>query len=69
MYRFNSRNGFLLFPNPVANFCENYSILETNGHLRKIGLAIPKNSENFKEFKKLIEENEIILKKSLTQIF
>lgn len=69
MYRFNSRNGFLLFPNPVANFCENYSILETNGHLRKIGLGIPKNSENFKEFKKLIEENEIILKKSLTQIF
>src|SRR5690606_21105989 len=50
MYRFSSDNGFLLFPNQETSFFEKYKIKETDGTLKKIGLAIPQTSENFKEF-------------------
>jgi hypothetical protein len=65
MYRFNSDNGFLLFPNPETTFFETYKIKETNGILRKIGLAIPQASENFKEFIKTMDKNEIELRLNL----
>ncbi|MBA6153188.1 McrC family protein [Gelidibacter maritimus] len=65
MYRFNSDNGFLLFPNEETSFFETYKIKETSGILKKIGLAIPQSSENFKEFIKTMNENEIELKLNL----
>lgn len=65
MYRFSSDNGFLLFPNQETSFFETYKIKETNGILKKIGLAIPKSSENFKEFIKTMNENEIELRLNL----
>lgn len=65
MYRFNSNNGFLLFPNQATSFFETYKILETNGILEKIGLAIPQSSENFNEFIKSMDKNEKLLKQKL----
>jgi 5-methylcytosine-specific restriction enzyme subunit McrC len=65
MYRFSSDNGFLLFPNQETSFFETYRIKETNGILKKIGLAIPQTSENFKGFIKTMSENEIELKQNL----
>ena len=65
MYRFCSDNGFLLFPNQETTFFETYKIKETSGILKKIGLAIPQTSENFKEFIKTMSENEIELKLNL----
>lgn len=65
MYRFSSNNGFLLFPNQETSFFETYKIKETEGILKKIGLAIPQTSGNFKEFIKTMSENEIELKQNL----
>ncbi len=65
MYRFRSDNGFLLFPNQETSFFETYKIKETSGVLKKIGLAIPQSSENFKEFIKTMNKNEIELKLNL----
>lgn len=65
MYRFNSDNGFLLFPNQETGFFETYKIKETNGILKKIGLAIPQTSENFKEFIKSMHSNEQEFKKNI----
>jgi 5-methylcytosine-specific restriction endonuclease McrBC regulatory subunit McrC len=65
MYRFSSDNGFLLFPNQETSFFETYKIKETSGILKKIGLAIPQSSENFKEFIKTMNKNEIELKLNL----
>jgi 5-methylcytosine-specific restriction enzyme subunit McrC len=65
MYRFSSENGFLLFPNQETTFFETYKIKETNGILRKIGLAIPQASENFKVFIKTMDENEVELRQNL----
>lgn len=65
MYRFRSDNGFLLFPNQETSFFETYKIKETSGVLKKIGLAIPQSSENFKQFIKTMNENEIELKLNL----
>lgn len=58
MYRFSSNNGFLLFPSQETTFFETYRIKETNGTLKKIGLAIPQKSDNFKEFIKSMNANE-----------
>jgi 5-methylcytosine-specific restriction enzyme subunit McrC len=66
MYRFRSDNGFLLFPNQEISFFETYKIKETSGILKKIGLAIPQSSINFKEFIKKMNENEIELKLNLS---
>jgi len=66
MYRFNSDNGFLLFPNQETTFFETYKIKETIGFLKKIGLAIPQASENFKEFIKSMNKNENELKLNLS---
>ena len=65
MYRFRSDNGFLLFPNQEISFFETYKIKETSGILKKIGLAIPQSSVNFREFIKTMNENEIELKLNL----
>ena len=66
MYRFSSDNGFLLFPNQETSFFETYRIKETLGILKKIGLAIPQTSENFKEFIKTMNTNEQELRLNLT---
>lgn len=66
MYRFGSENGFLLFPNRETAFLETYKIKETNGILKKIGLAIPQNSEYFKDFIKAMGENENEFKQNLS---
>ncbi|MFA6817241.1 MAG: restriction endonuclease [Lentisphaeria bacterium] len=58
MYRFSSDNGFLLFPHQKTSFFEPYTIKETDGILKKIGLAIPQTSKSFIEFVKLMGENE-----------
>ncbi|MDO9152312.1 MAG: hypothetical protein Q7U47_01125 [Paludibacter sp.] len=66
MYRFSSNSGFLLFPNQEISFFETYRIKETDGILKKIGLAIPQSSENFKEFIKTMNANEQELRLNLT---
>ena len=58
MYRYSSNSGFLLFPSQETTFYETYRIKETNGTLKKIGLAIPQKSDNFKEFIKSMNANE-----------
>ncbi|MFY1045976.1 McrC family protein [Chryseobacterium sp. GP-SGM7] len=58
MYRFNSNCGFLLFPNQETTFFEKYRIKETNGILKKIGLAIPQPSGNFSEFTTKMNKSE-----------
>ncbi|MCL2247313.1 MAG: McrC family protein [Lentimicrobiaceae bacterium] len=61
MYRFKSDYGFLLFPHPETSFDETYTIKETNGILRKLGLAIPQNAENFTDFQNKMRINEQLL--------
>jgi 5-methylcytosine-specific restriction endonuclease McrBC regulatory subunit McrC len=61
MYRFNSNYGFLLFPHPERPFDKTYKIKETNGILRKLGLAIPQNAENFIDFQNDMRINEQLL--------
>ena len=65
MYRFKSVNGFLLFPNAEKSFAETYKIKDTNGILKKLGLAIPKTSESLIDFIKAMNENENDLIKNL----
>ena len=65
MYRFNSTNGFLLFPSSQVPFEDTYEIIETNGRLKKIGLAIPQDLKSFKEFIQTMETNELNLKQNL----
>jgi 5-methylcytosine-specific restriction endonuclease McrBC regulatory subunit McrC len=60
MYRFRSSHGFLLFPNSGNSVHKNYEIKCTEGKLTKLGLAIPQQSDNFKDFCEQIEENEEI---------
>jgi len=65
MYRFSSNSGFLIFPKQDTSFFETYRIKETDGILKKIGLAIPQTSENFKEFMFTMKTNEQELKQYL----
>ena len=65
MYRFSSKNGFLIFPRQDTSFFEIYRIKETEGTLKKIGLAIPQTTENFKEYIKTMNVNEEELKQNL----
>jgi len=58
MYRFSSNNGFLIFPKQDTSFFETYRIMETDGILKKIGLATPQKSDNFKEFIITMKTNE-----------
>ncbi|NLO18504.1 MAG: restriction endonuclease [Ignavibacteria bacterium] len=58
MYRFNSTEGFLLFPNPETSHFEEYKIIGTAGLLKKIGLAIPQSVKTFEDFNKLMNKNE-----------
>lgn len=58
MYRFSSQNGFLIFPKKETFCIKSYRIKETDGILKKIGLAIPQKSDNFKEFKISMKKNE-----------
>lgn len=62
MYRFSSNNGFLIFPKQEKSFFDTYRIKETDGILKKIGLAIPQASENFKDFMITMKTNEQELK-------
>jgi 5-methylcytosine-specific restriction enzyme subunit McrC len=65
MYRFSSNNGFLIFPKQDSSFFETYRIKDTDGTLRKIGLAIPQTTETFKEYIKTMNVNEKELKQNL----
>ncbi len=65
MYRFNSKNSFLIFPKQNISFFEVYRIKETDGILKKIGLAIPQMTENFKEYRRTMEANEEELRQHL----
>ena len=69
MYRFNSIFGFLIFPHPETPYCETYAIKETNGILKKIGLAIPQKAENFIDFKNKMNVNENLLQYTLSSSF
>jgi 5-methylcytosine-specific restriction enzyme subunit McrC len=58
MYRFSSNLGYLFFPysmNDKELFNETYKIKNTSGTLKKIGLAIPQNTEKNIEFNEFIE--------------
>ncbi|PTT66913.1 MULTISPECIES: McrC family protein [unclassified Chryseobacterium] len=65
MYRFSSKNGFLIFPKQDISFFETYRIKETDGTLKKLGLAIPQTAENFKEYMKTMNRNEEELRQQL----
>ena len=65
MYRFSSKNGFLIFPKQDTSFFETYRIKETDGILKKIGLAVPQTAETFKEYIKTMNVNEEELKQNL----
>ncbi len=65
MYRFSSKNGFLIFPKQDTSFFETYRIKETDGMLKKIGLAVPQTTENFKEYIKTMNINEEELRQNL----
>lgn len=65
MYRFSSNNGFLIFPKQENSFFDTYRIKETDGILKKIGLAIPQTSENFNDFMNSMKSNEQELKHNL----
>lgn len=60
MYRFNSNKGFLLFPYSESSniFEKELRIMETGGTIVKFGLPIPKEAKNFKDFIKIMKENE-----------
>lgn len=62
MYRFNSTNGFLIYPTKnQENLYEELKIQDTEGVLKKIGLAIPQNQEDFTSFSTNIKEYELNL--------
>lgn len=61
MYRFNSDYGILFFPHQETPFDETYKIKETNGTLRKLGLAIPQNAENYIDFQNSMRVSEQLL--------
>lgn len=65
MYRFSSKNGFLIFPKQDTSFFKAYRIKETDGMLKKIGLAIPQTTEPFKEYMKTMNINEEELRQHL----
>ena len=65
MYRFSSNNGFLIFPKQDTSFFETYRIKETDGILKKIGLATPQKSDNFKEFIITMKTNEQEMRQNL----
>jgi hypothetical protein len=65
MYRFSSKNGFLIFPRQDTSFFETYRIKETDGTLKKIGLAIPQMTENYKDYIKTMNVNEEELRQHL----
>ena len=65
MYRLKSDYGFLLFPYSGEKFFDKeYKIKETSGRLRKFGLPIPQEAEDFANFqcKMKVGEHNILLK-------
>ncbi len=58
MYRFNSKKGYLLFPHQGDSFYGVYKIKDTDGILKKIGLAIPQSANDFNDFKDQMKRNE-----------
>ena len=65
MYRFSSNNGFLIFPKQDTSFFETYRIKETDGILKKIGVATPQKSDSFKEFIITMKTNEQEMRQNL----
>lgn len=62
MYRFNSTKGFLIYPTKnEENLYEELKIQDTEGVLKKIGLAIPKKQVDFKSFISNMNLNELNL--------
>ncbi|AZA78117.1 restriction endonuclease [Chryseobacterium sp. G0186] len=58
MYRFSSNHGILIFPHQEISYFKINKIKNTKGVIKKIGLAIPQNSANLKEFIYLMAQNE-----------
>lgn len=68
MYRFNAKKGMLLFPTKKEkNFYEDYTIKDTDGILKKIGLAIPQSAHTFADFVKTMHQNEQDLLKNIRE--
>jgi 5-methylcytosine-specific restriction endonuclease McrBC regulatory subunit McrC len=65
MYRFQSKHGFLFFPHRESSFCKNYMIKDTDGKLTKLGLAIPQQKSNFRNFCEQMRKNEANFKKMI----
>lgn len=65
MYRFTADEGFLLFPHSEETFSQTYKIKDTRGIIKKIGLAVPQESQSFMEFATVMAENEKALLKNL----
>lgn len=62
MYRFNSINGFLIYPTKnQENLYDELKIQDTTGMIKKIGLAVPQCSDTFNDFSSTIKKNELIL--------
>lgn len=62
MYRFNSTNGFLIYPTKnQENLYDELKIQDTTGMIKKIGLAVPQCSDTFNDFSSTIKKNELIL--------
>ena len=72
MYRFNSKKGFLFYPQPIlkegtinTGYCD-YRIIDTLGHLYKIGLRIPSvNNSNYSGFKESMKTHEKKMRKTI----
>ncbi|MDR1764276.1 MAG: McrC family protein, partial [Dysgonamonadaceae bacterium] len=57
MYRFNSKNAFLIYPSNKAEN-EEYKIKDTKGVLLKIGFEVPQTTTSFSCFQTEIQESE-----------
>jgi 5-methylcytosine-specific restriction enzyme subunit McrC len=60
MYRFNSKNGYLLYPHKETKKLKHMKIIGTDGTVTKLGLAIPGSAVNFDSFKEEMKENEAV---------
>jgi 5-methylcytosine-specific restriction enzyme subunit McrC len=65
MYRFNSINGYLLFPFAEKPYVDKIKIKETLGTLTKLGLALSTNCADYSDFCKAMKSSEIEFKNNV----
>ncbi|SEM18625.1 hypothetical protein SAMN05421856_101617 [Chryseobacterium taichungense] len=65
MYSFSSECGVLIFPHRDTSFIKINKIKDTNGLIKKVGLGIPQNVDNFTTFKKIMSKNEKVMKNNI----